>query len=112
MHRVTYGAAKMKVTVIGSAIDMEYFNNIRPWQLNKQKVKVIVDNDHRGQIDSGIDQEQKNIELIIEKERKNLFGMLGLAFAYYCLLSPVVKLHLFKAFTIPIICSGLSHFSL
>ena len=112
MYRVTYGAAKTKVTVVGSALDMQYFSDVRPWHLNKQKVKVTVDNDHLGQIVSGVDQEQKNIELRIEKGRKNLFGMLGPAFAYKCLLSPVVKFHLFKTYTCPILRSGLATFSL
>ena len=51
MYRVTYGAAKTKFTVIGSTLDMQYFSDVRPWHLNKQKVKVTVDNDHLGQIE-------------------------------------------------------------
>ena len=112
MYRVTYGPGKTKVTVIGSDIDMRYYSDVRPWQLNGQPVNVTVDNEHLGQVVSGIDQEQKNIDLRIEKGRKNLFGMLGPAFAFKCSLSPVVKFHLFKTYTCPILRSGLSSFSL
>ena len=38
--------------------------------------------------------------------------MLGPAFSFKCLLSPVVKFHLFKTYTCPILRSGLSSFSL
>ena len=55
MYRVTYGAMKTKVTVIGSPADMEYHSDVNPWHLNGQKVKVAVDNDHLGQIVSGVD---------------------------------------------------------
>ena len=112
MYKVKYGAAKTKVTVVGSPIDMSYYGEVQPWRLNGQKVNVTTDNEHLGQIVSGTDQEQKNVELRIEKGRKNLFGMLGPAFAYKCLLSPTVKYHLFKTYTSPIIRSGLASFSL
>ena len=112
MYRVTYGAAKTKVTVIGCTQDMEYYSDVQPWHLDKQKVKVTTDNEHLGQIVSGVDQEQKNVELRIQKGRRNLFGMLGPAFAHKCLLSPAVKYHLFKTYTSPIIRSGLATFSL
>ena len=48
----------------------------------------------------------------IDKGRKNLFGMLGPAFAFKCLLSPVLKMHLFKTYTCPILLSGLSSLAL
>ena len=38
--------------------------------------------------------------------------MLGAAFAFKCLLSPAVKIHLFRTYTCPILRSGLSSFSL
>ena len=38
--------------------------------------------------------------------------MLGPAFAHKCLLSPIVKIHLFRTYTSPIIRSGLASFSL
>ena len=41
-----------------------------------------------------------------------MFSMLGPAFAYKCLMSPVVKIHLFRTFTCPILRSGLYSFAL
>jgi hypothetical protein len=54
----------------------------------------------------------KNVDLRIEKGRKNLFGLLGPAFSFKCLLSPVVKIHLFRTYTCLILRSGLSSFAL
>ena len=112
MYKVTYGAAKTKVTVVGSDIDMQYYSDTTPWQLDGQKVKVTVDNDHLGQVVSGVSQEQKNVDLRITKSRNNLFGLLGPAFSFKCLLSPLVKAHLFRTYSCPILRSGLSSFSL
>ena len=41
---------------------------------------VSENNDHLGQIVSGVDQEQKNVDLKIIKARNALFGLLGPAF--------------------------------
>ena len=112
MYKVAYGAAKTKVTVVGSQIDMQYYSEVTPWTLNEQKVRVCEDNDHLGQIVSGINQEEKNVDNRISKARSNLFGMLGSAFSFKCLLSPKLKFHLFRTYTCPILRSGLSSFSL
>jgi hypothetical protein len=112
MYKVTYGAGKTKVTVVGSVGDMQHYSNVTPWKLNGQTVKVTTDNDHLGQIVSGVAQEQNNVDSRIDKGRKNLFGMLGAAFSFKCLLSPVVKIHLYRTYTCPILRSGLSSFSL
>ena len=112
MYKVTYGAAKTKVTIVGSDCDMTYYRDTAPWQLDSQKVKVCEDNDHLGQIVSGVRQEEKNVDLRIKKGRNNIFGMLGMAFSVKCLLSPKVKVHLFRTYTCPILRSGLSSFSL
>ena len=91
---------------------MPYFNDVTPWTLDGQPVQVTENNDHLGQIVSGTNQEQKNVDLRIDKARKSLFGLLGPAFAWKCLMSPLVKIHLFKTFVCPILRSGLSSFSL
>ena len=52
------------------------------------------------------------MDLRIKKGRNNIFGMLGPAFSFKCLLSPKVKIHLFRTYTCPILRSGLSSFSL
>ena len=69
MYRVTYGATKTKVTVVGSDIDMQYYRDVAPWTMDREQVKVTVDNDHLGQIVSGLGQEEKNIELRLNKGR-------------------------------------------
>ena len=43
MYKVTYGAAKTKVTVVGSEGDMQYYSNITHWLLNGRTVKVTLD---------------------------------------------------------------------
>ena len=55
---------------------------------------------------------KKNIDLKVQKGRKNLFGLLGAGFSFKCLLSPVVKLHIYRTYTCPITRSGISSFSL
>ena len=83
-----------------------------PWTMDNVRVKVVEDNEQSGQIVSGYQQEIKNIDERICKGRKNLFGLLGPAYSYKCLLSPVLKIHLFRTYTCPIIRSGLSSFAL
>ena len=61
---------------------------------------------------SDVQQEQKNVDLRLRKGRGSLFNLLGSAFAYKCLLSPAVKLHLYQTFDCPILRSGLSTFVL
>ena len=89
-----YGPSKTKITVVGSDLDMSYYNN------------------HWGHIVIGIDQETKNIDASLQKGRNSLYGMLGPAFAFKCLISPLVKIHLFRTFTCPRMRSGLSSFAL
>ena len=69
-------ASKTKITIVGSDQDMRYYSDTRPWHIDEMKVKVCEDNEHLGQIVSGIRQEQKNVDLRISKGRSNLFGML------------------------------------
>ena len=80
MYHVTYGASKSKITVIGSTVDRNYYQEVSPWKMYDQKVSVVEDNDHLGQIVSGVDQEQKNIDHRIVKGRNALYSLLGPAF--------------------------------
>ena len=75
-------------------------------------MKVVENNDHLGQIISGYNQISKNIDESLRRGRNSLFGLLGPAFAYKCMLSPLVKIHLFRTFTCPRLRSGLSSFAL
>ena len=100
------------MTIVGSEIDSNYYRDITPWKMDGEVVKVVENNEHLGQIVSGINQEEKNIDLKLSKGRKNLFGLLGAGFSFKCLLSPVVKLHIYRTYTSPITRSGLSSFAL
>ena len=112
MYRVKYGASKTKITIVGSNIDRQYYADVSPWRLDGETVKVTVDNEHLGQIVSGVDQESKNVDVRISKGRNALFSLLGPAFQTKCLISPVVKYHLFRTYIAPIVRSGLSTFAL
>ena len=72
MFRITYGASKTKITVVGSEVDVKYFQDIKPWYMDGQHVQVVEDNEHLGQVVSNSHQEQKNIDLKLEKGRRNL----------------------------------------
>ena len=111
-YRIRYGAEKTKITIIGSDIDMQYFEDTTPWTMGGESIKVAENNEHLGQVVSGYRQEAKNIDLRIQKGRSNLFSLLGPAFAYKCKLGPLVKLHIFRTFTCPIIRSGINSFAL
>ena len=112
MYRIEYGASKTKITVVGSVIDCNYYTDISPWKMNGEVVKVVEDNEHLGQVVSGRNQEEKNVDLRITKGRKCVFGLLGVGFVFKCFLSPVVKLHSYRTYVCPILRSGLSSFSL
>lgn len=91
---------------------MEHYSDTKPWRMGGEAVKVVVDNDHLGQIVSGKRQEAKNVDERLRKGRNSLFSMLGPAFSFKCLFGPLVKIHLFRTFTCPITRSGLSSFAL
>ena len=100
-----------QTNVTGSAIDQAYYKEREPWTMDGEKVQVIDNNDDLGQI-IGNQQEEKNLDIRVQKARNSLFSLLGPAFAYKCLISPAVKLHLFRTYACPILRSGLSTFSL
>ena len=112
MYRIEYGASKTKITVVGSEIDSNYYKDVSPWKMNHEIVKVVEDNEHLGQIVSGKRQEEKNVDMKLQKGRNCLFGLLGSGFSFKCFLSPLVKLHIYRTYICPIIRSGLSSFSL
>ena len=57
---------------------------------------------------SGQEEEQKNVDENVKKCRKSLFGLLGPAFSYKCLLSPLVQIHLWRTYNLPVLLSGLA----
>ena len=51
-----------KIVVTGSKIDMDYYQDIKPWTLGGGRVSVVTDNDHLGLLVSGVEEEQKNVD--------------------------------------------------
>ena len=49
-YRLEFGASKTKVTVTGSAKDMDYYKDINIWTLHGDPLQVADDNDHLGLI--------------------------------------------------------------
>ena len=80
--------------------------------MDDKTVQVVENNEHLGQIVSGRKQEEKNVDLKVEKGRKSLYSLLGSSFSFKCLLSPVLKLHIYRTYTCPRTRSGLASFSL
>ena len=78
--------------------------------MNGEKIPVVENNEHLGQIVSGIDQEQKNIDFRINKARKALYSLLGPCFNTKCQLNFKLKMHLYRTFICPVLCAGLSTF--
>ena len=97
-YMITYDASKTKITVSGSEIDRQFYKDTRPWTMGGEHIRVTEDNEHLGQVVSGTNQIEKNIDLRLTKRRGSLFKLLGSAFPYKCLISPVVELHLFRTF--------------
>ena len=112
MYRIQYGASQTKITVLGSDIDMDYFKDISPWKMNNETIEVVDNNEHLGQIVSGKRQEEKNVDKNLDKGRRSLFSLLGAGFSSKFFFSPLLKLHIFRTYTCPILRSGLSSFSL
>ena len=112
MYRVTYGANKTVISVVGSKQDMDYYKDIQPWNMDNQQVSVKDDNEHLGLIVSGLKEEEKNVDLKVKKARGALFKLLGPAFSSKCLLSPDLQMHLYRTYVCPIAKSGLSAMTL
>ena len=92
----------------GSRHDMNYYKDVSPWSLNGEKIMVVTENDHLGLIVSGLDEEKKNIDRNITQCRGSLFTLLGPALSFKCKLSPLVQLHLWRTYSLPVLMSGLS----
>ena len=107
-YRIIFNADKTKLVVTGSKIDMDYYGDISPWTLDSQPITVTEDNEHLGLVVSGINEEEKNVDSNTVQCRKSVFGLLGPAFAFKCLLPPTVQIHLWRTYNLPVLCSGLS----
>ena len=107
-YQLKFNADKTMIVVTGSKHDMNFYKETKPWRLNGETVRVVDSNEHLGLIVSGSEEEQKNVDENIIKCRNSLFALLGPAFSYKCLLSPVVQLHLWRTCNLPVLLSGLS----
>ena len=107
-YQVKFNADKTKIVVAGSKVDMNFYQETSPWYLNDERVLVVDTNEHLGLQVSGQDEEQKNVDQNIQQCRKSLFGLLGPAFSFKCLLSPVVQIHLWRTYNSPVLLSGLA----
>ena len=96
------------IVITGSKIDMQFYKDTKPWTLNGERVSVVDNNEHLGLVVSGHDEEQKNVDEKIQQCRNSVFGLLGPAYAYKCMLSPTVQMHLWKTYNLPVLLSGLS----
>ena len=100
-YQIKFNADKTKIVVTGSKLDMAFYKETKPWTLNGERIRVVDSNEHLGLVVSGLDEEQKNIDANLVKCRNSLFAMLGPAFDFKCLLSPVVQNHLLKIYNLP-----------
>ena len=106
-YQLKFNADKTKIIVTGSKSDINFFKDTKPWMLNGDTVSVVDDNDHLGLIVSGLDEEQKNVDQNIQQCRNSLFALLGPAYSFKCLLSPLVQVHLWRIYNLPVLLSGL-----
>ena len=72
---------------------MAYYKDVNPWTLDGNRVRVVDSYGHLGLVVSGLEEEQKNVDKNIVKCRNSIFALLGPAFSFNCLLSPVVGEH-------------------
>ena len=107
-HQLSFNADKTKIVVTGSKQDMLYYKETSPWTLNGKKISVVDNNDHLGIIVSGLNEEQKNVDQNIVKCRTSMFSLLGQAFAYKCMLSPIAQVHIWRICNLPVLLSGLA----
>ena len=106
-YQLQFNAGKTKIVVTGSKIDMDFYKSTCPWTLNGEKISVVDTNEHLGLIVAGFNEESKNVDENIAKCRASLFSLFGPTFAYKCLLSPVVQLHIWRTCCLPVLLSGL-----
>ena len=107
-YQLQFNAEKTKIVVTGSKVDMDFYKSTCPWTLNGEKISVVDTNEHLGLTVSGHNEELRNVDENISKCRASLFALLGPAFAFKCMLSPLVQLHIWRTCCLPVLLSGLS----
>ena len=62
-YRVIFNAKKTKLVVTDSKQDMAYYQDVETWVLDKKKIAVTNENEHLGLIVSGLNEEDKNMDV-------------------------------------------------
>ena len=106
-YQLKFNVDKTKIVTTGSKIDMNFYQETQPWTLNGDTIDVVDTNEHLGLLVSGQHEEQKNVDKKLQLCRNSLFGLLGAGFAYKCMISPTVQLHLWRTYSLPVLLSGL-----
>ena len=70
-YRITYGASKTVISVVGSANDRKYYKEIQPWKMDNLPVSVLDNNDHLGLI------VWKKVKMLIKRLRKPVVPFLN-----------------------------------
>ena len=94
--------------VTGSKTDMEFYKETSPWTLNGECVKVVENNEHLGLIVSGSKEEMNDVDNNIIDCRNSLFALLGPAFAFKCLMSSLVQVHIWRTYNLHVFIFGLA----
>ena len=78
------------------------------WSLAQSQIWTLDSIEPLGLIVAGVDEEQRNVDKKIIKCRNSLFALLGPAFSYKCLMSPLLQTHLWRTCCYPTLVSGLA----
>ena len=100
-YQLGFNANKTRIVITGSKVDISYYREIQPWQLHGETILVVDTNDNLSLNDSGMNEEQKNVDQNIQNCRKSLVSLLGAAYSYKCMLSPVTQVY-----NLPVLLSG------
>ena len=107
-ENIEFSAKKMKITVICSKVDQKYWKDTSPWSMNDTNIEVVEDNEHLGQIISGVNPIQKNVDQNIDKTRKCLFSLMGHPFSHHSQVNPSIQHSTWTIYICPVLRSGLS----
>ena len=87
--------------------DQLYWQTTKPWSMDDKTIDVVVNNEHLGQVISGENATQKNVDNNIAKTRKCLFSLLGSSFSSSSNVNPATQYDTWCIYAAPILCSGL-----
>ena len=106
-YRIFFSAGKMIITIFGSKKDQKYWQITKPWSMDNKTIDVVINNEHLGQVISGENATQKNVDNNIVKTRKCLFSLLGSPFSTSSNVNPSTQYNTWSIYAAPILRSGL-----